>query len=119
MSKELGAISKNVHTSRFRYIDRVQTNRKNLLQVSSEIVGELSGDYSRHMGDILCSLLPAGSIAGSPKQKALDILREVEGRNRNYYCQSLQLRSCSAYIFFEDQKIDYIQFQTLEGNSTH
>lgn len=86
VSRELSAISKNVHTARFRYIDTVKTSRKTLLQVSSEIVGELSPDYTQHIGDIIFSLLPAGSIAGTPKQRALEILCEIEGIERNYYC---------------------------------
>ncbi|MDR1762139.1 MAG: aminodeoxychorismate synthase component I [Bacteroidales bacterium] len=86
LTEELRTVANNVHTARFRYIDRVETNRKTLLQVSSEIAGELSLDYKQHFGDILFSLLPAGSIAGTPKQKAVKILREIEGIERNYYC---------------------------------
>ncbi|MCL2683066.1 MAG: aminodeoxychorismate synthase component I [Bacteroidales bacterium] len=86
VSKELSAVAKNIRTNRFRYIDKVKTNRKTLLQVSSEVVGELPLDYMQHIGDIIFSLLPAGSISGTPKQKAIEILREIEGIERNYYC---------------------------------
>jgi para-aminobenzoate synthetase component 1 len=86
LSEELSVIAENVHTTRFRYIDRVKTNRKNLLQVSSEIIGELPSDYKKNLGNIIFSLLPAGSIAGTPKQKAAEILREIENIERNYYC---------------------------------
>jgi len=86
LREELSAVAENVRTSRFRYIDKLHTNRKNLLQVSSEIVGDLPADYKQHIGTILFSLLPAGSISGKPKQRAVEILREIEGLNRNYYC---------------------------------
>lgn len=86
MTDELKAVSTDVQTVRFRYIDKLQTNRKNLLQVSSEIVGTLHENYKQNVGDTLFSLLPGTSIAGEPKQSALQILREIEEINRNYYC---------------------------------
>lgn len=86
ITDELSAISSNVQTTRFRYIDRLETNNKCLLQVSSEVVGELEECYMSHMGDILFRLLPAGSIAGSPKEAALDLISDAEGIDRGYYC---------------------------------
>jgi len=86
LSDELRSIAKNVRTERFRYVEKVKTNRKTLLQVSSEIVGELASDYLQNLGNIIFSLLPAGSIAGTPKQKAMEILCEIEGIPRNFYC---------------------------------
>ncbi|MCL2561661.1 MAG: aminodeoxychorismate synthase component I [Rikenellaceae bacterium] len=83
---ELRPIADNVRAVRFRYIDRLRTNRKDLLQVSSEIVGDLPPDYLQRMGDIIFSLLPAGSIAGTPKQRAAEILHDIEGRERGFYC---------------------------------
>jgi para-aminobenzoate synthetase component 1 len=71
--------------NRFRYIDELKTNDKTLLQVSSEIVGELSSDYASHLGDILLNLLPAGSVSGAPKPKTLDVIREAEKTDRGFY----------------------------------
>lgn len=86
LSNELKTVAKNVKTSRFRYIDKVKNNRKTLLQVSSEIVGELLPDYENHFGDIVFNLLPAGSIGGTPKQRAFELLSKIEGVKRGYYC---------------------------------
>lgn len=86
ISDELSAISTNVHTARFRYIDRLETNNKCLLQVSSEVVGDLDSNYISHLGDILFKLLPAGSIAGSPRAAALELIGEAEEIERGYYC---------------------------------
>lgn len=86
LCEELAEVANRVHVSRFRYIDRLQTNRKDLLQVSSEIVGDLKEEYKQHIGDAIFSLLPGSSIAGEPKQKALAVLREIEGVERGYYC---------------------------------
>ena len=82
---DLSMVAKNVHVSRFRYIDEVQTHEKTLLQVSSEISGELPPDYHSNIGSIMAALLPAGSISGAPKQKTIDIIRESEIDERGYY----------------------------------
>jgi para-aminobenzoate synthetase component 1 len=63
----------------------LKTNTKTLLQVSSEIVGVLNDNYKSHLGDILVSLLPAGSVSGAPKSKTVEVLRQAEGRDRGYY----------------------------------
>jgi len=74
-----------VRVEKFRYIDEVRTSGKHLLQVSSKVVGDLKGDYWSTLGDILFSLLPAGSICGAPKKKTLEIIRQVENYDRGYY----------------------------------
>jgi para-aminobenzoate synthetase component I len=82
---DLSQVSSAVSVTRFRYVDEIRTDSKTLLQVSSEIVGELGGTYFSHLGDILVKLLPAGSVSGAPKPKTLEIIRNVEGGNRGYY----------------------------------
>jgi para-aminobenzoate synthetase component 1 len=85
LRNDLSSVASSVKVERFRYVEEVKTNGKNLLQVSSEIQGDLPPDYSSHLGDILFSLLPAGSVSGAPKVKTCQIIREVEGENRGYY----------------------------------
>jgi len=82
---DLSMVAKNVNVSRFRYIDEVKTHEKTLLQVSSEITGELPSDYHSNIGNIMAALLPAGSISGAPKQKTVEIIRESEIDERGYY----------------------------------
>lgn len=82
---DLSEVSDNVQVTRFRYIDAIRTTYKNLLQVSSEIRGDLRADYGKHLGDIIVKLLPAGSVSGAPKIKTLEIIREVEKEKRGYY----------------------------------
>jgi para-aminobenzoate synthetase component 1 len=60
---DLSQVADKVQVKRFRYIDELKTNTKTLLQVSSEIVGVLNDNYKSHLGDILVSLLPAGSVS--------------------------------------------------------
>ena len=82
---DLSMVSTNVKVTRFRYIDRVRTNRGDLLQLSSEISGELPDGYLDHLGDILFTLLPAGSVTGAPKEKTVGIIRETELYDRGFY----------------------------------
>jgi para-aminobenzoate synthetase component 1 len=74
-----------VEVKRYRYIDKLITNKKNLLQVSSEISGQLPLGFHHRLGDILFALLPAGSICGAPKAKTLEIIEQAEGYNRGFY----------------------------------
>ncbi len=77
--------AKGVKVESFRYMDEIRTNEKRLLQVSSKITGQLAPGYHNQLGEIIYSLLPAGSICGAPKQGTLDIIGRVEGYERGYY----------------------------------
>lgn len=82
---DLSQIADGVEVKRYRYIDRLTTNRTDLLQVSSEIAGILPHDFAPRLGDLLFSLLPAGSICGAPKSKTLEIIEAAEGYERDFY----------------------------------
>ena len=82
---DLSLVANQVKVTKYRYVDEIKTNRMNLLQVSSEIVGQLPEGYRERLGDILFDLLPAGSICGAPKQKTLEIIEEAEGYERGFY----------------------------------
>ena len=82
---DLSMVSENVTVNRFRYIDRLTTNKGELLQMSSEISGELPQNYNEEIGDIISKLLPAGSISGAPKKKTVEIITDVEPYDRGYY----------------------------------
>ncbi len=82
---DLSIVAKNVTVKKFRYIDRVRTINGDLLQVSSEITGELPDDWRDRLGEIIFSLLPAGSITGAPKRKTIEIIKEAESDSRGYY----------------------------------
>jgi para-aminobenzoate synthetase component 1 len=95
---DLSQISSHVTVTRFRYVDEIKTNTKNLLQVSSEIVGELKQNYLEELGTIIVSLLPAGSISGAPKAKTLDIIAAAEKQKRGYYT--------GVFGYFDGNKLD-------------
>lgn len=85
LSRDLSIVADRVDVKRYRYIDRITTRGKDLLQVSSEIEGTLREPYSQNYGTLMKQLLPAGSIAGSPKPEAMKIIAECETHDRGYY----------------------------------
>ena len=82
---DLSIVSTKVRVKRFRYFDLIRTGATNLLQVSSEIYGCLAKGYESALGDIIFSLLPAGSVSGAPKKKTTEIIAAVEEIPRGYY----------------------------------
>ena len=82
---DLSIVAENVTVKRYRYIDKIATNKGALLQVSSEICGELAKDFHSKLGDIIFALLPAGSISGAPKQKTMWIIENAETYERGFY----------------------------------
>jgi len=82
---DLSMVATEVKVNRFRYIDKIESAKSTLLQVSSEITGILPDDYHSILGDILIKLLPAGSICGAPKKKTVEIIKQVEEHPRSYY----------------------------------
>lgn len=82
---DLSIIADDVKVDRYRYITEVQSAQRKLLQVSSQISGQLSPDWRSQLGYIIASLLPAGSISGAPKKRTLEIISELENYNRGFY----------------------------------
>ena len=82
---DLSMIASDVRVKRFKYIDRVETHRGGLLQMSSEVDGTLPAGFHERLGELIFRLLPAGSICGAPKQKTLEIISKAEGYERGWY----------------------------------
>lgn len=108
---DMSTIATNVHVKRFRYIDRIKTRDKEILQVSSEIEGRLPNDYHSRLGDIFFGMLPAGSISGAPKEATIDLIRKAEGEKRGYYT--------GVFGYYDGEKLDsavLIRFIEKEGD---
>ena len=82
---DLSQVANEVEVTKFRFIDKINTSEKALLQVSSEVVGKLSTDWRLMIGTILSSLLPAGSISGAPKPSTIQIINRAENYDRGFY----------------------------------
>lgn len=85
LRNDLSRIAHDVQVARYRYVERVQTQHGEILQTSSEIVGQLPQDWQAHLGTLLFQMLPAGSITGAPKPMTCQIIRQAEGCERGYY----------------------------------
>lgn len=108
---DMSVYANHVTVEDFRYVDEVRTSDKHLLQVSSKIIGKLKEGYEERLGEIIYSLLPAGSICGAPKSKTLEIIDQVEQYDRNYYT--------GVFGYFDGQKLDsgvMIRYIEKEGS---
>lgn len=106
---DLGKVANNIYIKQYRYIDYIKTKGKNLLQVSSEVEGEIIASLQNKYGSLIKQLLPAASISGSPKGKAVSILNKVETHKRNYYTgiagvfDGISLDSCVLIRYIENR----------------
>lgn len=88
---DLSKICSKVWVERFRYLEKIKKDDGlELLQVSSEVCGQLPNDWRNNIGDLLMQLLPAGSISGAPKDQTISIIEEAEkltyeNGKRGYY----------------------------------
>jgi len=82
---DLSLVAGNVTVEKFRYLDRIRTNRRDLWQVSSKITGDLPKNYKEKLGDIIFTMLPAGSVSGAPKKKTVEIIKAAENYERGFY----------------------------------
>lgn len=82
---DLSIVAKNVRVDDFRFVEKIHTNQKNLLSISSKISGEIRENFKNKIGSILSVLLPAGSICGAPKAKTVEIILNTETHERSHY----------------------------------
>ena len=85
LRNDLSIVAKDVKVQKFRYISEVEAGSKKLLQVSSHISGDIGENWHENIGNILKSLLPAGSISGAPKRSTLKIIESIEDYDRGYF----------------------------------
>ena len=85
LRNDLGIVGTKVRVEKFRYVEKINAGNKKLFQVSSKISANLQNNWHENIGDILTSLLPAGSITGTPKKKTIEILNKVEEYDRGFY----------------------------------
>ena len=82
---DLSKVAKQVQVPRFRYLDKIKTQKNEIYHTSSEIKGKLSPNWKTQLPEILLGMLPAGSICGAPKAKTVSIIQNVEQGPRGYY----------------------------------
>jgi para-aminobenzoate synthetase component 1 len=82
---DLSIVASDVKVDKFRYCEKIYAGTKELYQTSSKISARLDNNWNENIGDIITSLLPAGSITGTPKKSTINILNNIEDYNRDYY----------------------------------
>ncbi len=85
LRNDLGIVAERVRVKKFRYIDSIVTADKTLLQVSSHIEAKLKNDWPGRLGSIIDSMLPAGSITGTPKKRTCEIIESIESHERGFF----------------------------------
>lgn len=106
---DLSLVAENVEVEKFRYLERIKTKQRDLWQVSSKITGDLPKNYSENIGELIYTMLPAGSISGAPKKKTVEIIRNAEKYIRGFYTgifcyfDGKNLDSCVLIRYIENQ----------------
>jgi para-aminobenzoate synthetase component 1 len=109
---DLSAVAHDVVVERFRYLEKITTIDRELLQVSSSIRGTVSDQYADRLGDLLVALLPAGSVSGAPKKKTMEIIALSEGEPRGYYS--------GVFGIFDGQALDSgVMIRFIEQDAGH
>ncbi len=85
LRNDLSKVASKVQVRKFKYVEKITTHSGELLQMSSEITGILPDGFRASLGDVIFSMLPAGSVSGAPKKKTLEIISRVEGYQRGFY----------------------------------
>ena len=85
LRNDLSMFAEKVRVERYRYSTELQTDRAHILQISSEISGQLPQDWRQNLGQIITSMLPAGSVSGAPKPRTLQLIKEAEEEPRGFY----------------------------------
>lgn len=83
---DLSIVANGVSVERFRYTEKLKTLTGEIIQTSSLIHGNLNEEYRNRMGDVMSSVLPAGSVSGAPKEATMRIIKEAEVLSRGFYC---------------------------------
>jgi len=85
LRNDLGRVAKSVQVTKYRYFEKVQAGDHQLWQTSSEIKGILPLGFPDYLGELIFTLLPAGSITGVPKKNAINIINKIENHDRGFY----------------------------------
>lgn len=85
LRNDLGMIANDVIVEKFRYTQTISAGEKKLLHVSSKISATLPKNWRKNLSSILKTLLPAGSISGTPKKKTVELIEMIEEYERGYF----------------------------------
>jgi anthranilate synthase component 1 len=93
---DLGKICKygTVNVHKYMTIEKY----KHVMHIVSEVSGELADHY--HAADALISCLPAGTVSGAPKIRAMEIINQLEPVKRGVYSGAIGYFSVNGNMDF-------------------
>lgn len=77
------AVTKYMEIEKYKYV----------MHIVSEVSGKLRDDA--HLVDVIAASLPAGTVSGAPKIRAMQIINELEQRKRGVYAGAIGYLSSS------------------------
>ncbi|MEK4386521.1 anthranilate synthase component I [Solibacillus sp. FSL W7-1464] len=77
------AVTKYMEIEKYKYV----------MHIVSEVTGKLRD--GAHLVDVIASSLPAGTVSGAPKIRAMQIINELEQRKRGIYAGAIGYLSAS------------------------
>lgn len=88
---DVGRVSKigTVEVTKYMEIEKY----KYVMHIVSEVIGQLRDEA--HLVDVLASSLPAGTVSGAPKIRAMQIINTLEQRKRGIYAGAIGYLSVS------------------------
>jgi anthranilate synthase component 1 len=75
---DLSRLCSNVQVERFKQVQHFS----HVIHLVSKVTGELN---ETNNFSTLCSTFPAGTLSGTPKPKALELIHKMESNSRDYY----------------------------------
>lgn len=121
LRNDLALVAKQVEVRRYRYLESISTSRGELWATSSDICATLPPGWASSLGDILFTLLPAGSVTGAPKEWTCRIIDEVEKHPRGFYTgvfghfNGVRLESAVSIRFLEQTGEGQLLFRSGGG----
>lgn len=85
LRNDLALVGSEVRVERYRYAERLVTQRGALWATSSLIQARLPRNWQDELGTLLARLLPAGSVTGAPKLWTCRVIEKAETCSRGYY----------------------------------
>lgn len=99
----------SVHLTKYLQIEKF----KHVIHLVSEVEGTLKNDYSPI--DALISTLPAGTVSGAPKIRAMEIINEMEKVKRGIYSGAIGYVSINGNLDFALA----IRTMVIKGNEAY
>jgi para-aminobenzoate synthetase component 1 len=113
LRNDLNKIGIDTKVNSFRDVEQINAGDSNLLQTSSNIQSTLKKGWQDSLGDIILSILPAGSITGTPKKETTKIINKIENKHNNYKRGFF----CGICGYFDGEIVDsFVLIRYIEKN---